>query len=166
MRRLALTAAAELVKSQLKQETQRGPQSVLLHRLHCVALVCAGFGSGEIAAAFGDDRRSVQRWVRRFEAAGIDGLRDRSATGRPARLAEPELQQLRLAVAADARSSGHASEAWDAEALRLEIRRRFGIDHSRRHCARLLGALRRPQPGGADAASGGPAPGTDRPQIG
>ena len=144
MRRLQLTAT-DLVKSLLKSEVERSPQSGFAHRLHCVALVCAGFGCSEIAAAFGDDRRSVQRWVGRFQKSGAEGLVDAPRPGRPASLDETQMRQLRLAIAVPPQACGHAGAAWSGEILRLEILRRFGVAHSKRHCARLLEVLRRPE---------------------
>ena len=142
MRRLQLTHAHADVASLLKARVDGSAEAAFLHRLHCVVLVSAGLSCARVAAAFGDDPRTVQRWVGRFEASGVDGLHDTSGSGRPARLDAAQLRQLRGVVATDPRLSGHALDAWDAEALRLEIERRFGITHSARHCARLLAALR------------------------
>lgn len=144
MRKLQLTDT-DAVKTRLRLEIKRSPQAMLAHRLHCVALVGAGLACDEVAAAFGADLRSVQRWVRRFQESGAEGLTDAPRSGRPASLDEAQLQQLRLAVAAPAQACGHAGAAWSGEILRLEILRRFGVAHGKRHCARLLGLLRQPQ---------------------
>ena len=144
MRKLQLTDT-DVVKALLRSETRRSPQATFAHRLHCVALVGAGLGCDEIAAAFGDDLRSVQRWVRRFQQAGAEGLVDTPHSGRPASLDETQMRQLRLAIAAPPQAFGHAGAVWSGEILRLEILRRFGVTHSKRHCARLLGLLRQPE---------------------
>jgi len=127
-----------LVKTMLRAAIGASPDAVYLHRLYCVALVCAGLTCDAVAAAFGDDRRSVQRWVRRYRDAGIDGLRDGRPTGRPRKLGALQLQQLRSALDTDPGLLGHPAGAWNAEILCLEIQRRFGIVFSARHCARLL----------------------------
>ena len=144
MRRLQLTDT-DAVKTLLRSEARRSPQAMLAHRLHCVALVGAGLGCDEIAAAFGDDLRSVQRWVRRFQQSGAEGLVDTPHSGRPASLDETQMRQLRRAIAAEPQAFGHAGAAWSGEILRLEILRRFGVTHSKRHCARLLRLLRQPE---------------------
>ena len=144
MRKLEVTETGD-VKALLRLETRRSAQATFAHRLHCVALVGAGLGCDQIAAAFGDDLRSVQRWVRRFQQSGAEGLADAPRPGRPASLDETQVRQLRLAIAAPPQASGHAGAAWSGEILRLEILRRFGVAHSRRHCARLLGLLRQPE---------------------
>ncbi len=141
MRRLRVTDTGR-AKAFLQSEAERSPRAAFLHRLHCVALVAAGQGCDAVAAAFGDDRRSVQRWVRRFEEAGVEGLADSPRTGRPAKLDGSQLGALCLALAQPPASFGHAGETWSAETLRREIERRFSIAYSRRHCVRLLGLLR------------------------
>ena len=142
MRRLQLTQAHADVASLLRARVDGSVEAAFLHRLHCIVLVGAGLSCARVAAAFGSDPRTVQRWVGRFEASGVDGLHDTAGSGRPARLDDARLRQLRSVLATDPRLSGHALDAWNAEALRLEIERRFGVTHSARHCARLLAALR------------------------
>ena len=144
MRKLQLTET-DVVKALLRSEARRSSQATFAHRLHCVALVGAGLGCDQIAAAFGDDLRSVQRWVRRFQQSGAEGLVDIPPSGRPASLDETQMRQLRLAIAVPPQACGHAGAAWSGEILRLEILRRFGVAHSKRHCARLLEVLRRPE---------------------
>ena len=143
MRKLEVTETGD-VKALLRLETRRSPQATFAHRLHCVALVGAGLGCDQIAAAFGDDLRSVQRWVRRFRQSGAGGLTDAPHSGRPASLDETQMRQLRLAIAGPPQAFGHTGAAWSGEILRLEILRRFGVAHGKRHCARLLGLLRQP----------------------
>lgn len=140
MHRLHPTDRA-LARALLRAESRRSPQAAFLHRLHCVALVAAGHGCEAVAAAFGDDERSVQRWVRRFEASGAEGLTQAPRSGRPARLGEAEFAALRQALAEAPSTFGHAGPAWSAEMLRCEVERRYGIAYTRRHCARLLGRL-------------------------
>ena len=135
----------DVVKALLRSEVRRSLQATFAHRLHCVALVGAGLGCDQIAAAFGDDLRSVQRWVRRFQQSGAEGLVDVPHSGRPPSLDETQMRQLRLAIASHPQALGHTGTAWNGEILRLEILQRFGVAHSKRHCARLLGLLRQPE---------------------
>jgi transposase len=161
VRRLRVTDV-ERVKTLLCSESERSPEGTFLHRLHCVALVAAGFGCNEVAAAFGDDRRSVQRWVHRFEQAGGDGLTNSPRLGRPTRLTQAQLDELRPALAQPPQTLGHAADAWSAELLRQEVERRFGIAYSRRHCVRLLGQLRQPAGRASSSTSGNDTAATAR----
>lgn len=144
MRSLKITDNA-LARTLLHAESRRSADALFLHRLHCVALVAAGHGCDVVAAAFGDDARSVQRWVRLFEQTGAGALAARKRPGRPPKLGEAALAVLRGMLAQPLPGSHAAGDDWTAERLRSEIERRFGVGYSRRHCARLLETLRREQ---------------------
>jgi transposase len=140
LRKLAI-GASEPITAALRQEVARSPQSRFAHRLHCIALVAAGKSCYEVARAFGDDPRSVERWVRGFQQFGIDALRDKPHTGRHASLTEYQMRQLRLALATAPRDFGYAADAWSDNLLRREILRQFDITLSLRHCRRLFMVL-------------------------
>lgn len=145
MRSLKITDTA-LARTLVHAESRRSTDALFLHRLHCIALIAAGHGCDVVAAAFGDDIRSVQRWVRLFEEAGAEALTERKRPGRPPRLDEAALAALREGLAQAVPGPGRAGDAWTAENLRSAIERRFGVVYSRRHCARLLDTLRRGLP--------------------
>lgn len=137
MYKLAVTAP-ELLRDALKDAGLHSPQSRFLHRLHCLMLVALGSSCCEVARLFGDDPRSVERWVHRFQRRGVVGLKDESRPGRHTRLGEADIRELELALAASPRELGYAQAAWSARLLRAEIRRRFAVDFSQRHCQRIL----------------------------
>lgn len=157
VRRLLRITDAALALALLRAEGERSPQAAFLHRLHCVVLVAAGYGCDAVATAFGDDRRSVQRWVRRFEEEGVEGLTDGLRTGRPGKLSEEQLLDLRHVLARPPSAWGQTAAAWSPELLRLEVERRFGVAYSLRQCARLFGRLA-PEPAGRQRARPGIAP--------
>ena len=145
MRRLE-AQNSHLAQQALREEFKRSAQSRFEHRLHCVLLIAAGRTCADVADLFGDDRRTVQRWVGKFQDHGVDGLREASRAGRPAALADAQLRELGLAIREDPRRLGHSSEKWHGDLLCAEIFRRFGISLSARHCQRLFAALRHRAP--------------------
>jgi transposase len=64
-------------------------------RYRAVILAAEGRSAAEVAAALGCSPRSVHTWVARYNAGGPDALRERPHTGRPPRLAGPELDRFR-----------------------------------------------------------------------
>ncbi|MCC7380884.1 MAG: IS630 family transposase [Deltaproteobacteria bacterium] len=52
-------------------------------RARIILMTCDGFTADEVAAALSVSRRSVYKWVWRFDEEGIEGLRERERTGRP-----------------------------------------------------------------------------------
>ncbi len=75
MRRLEI-AAPEVMRIALQQEIARSDESRYDHRLHGLLLVASGQSCEQVANLFGEDRRTVQRWVNRFETHGLEGMRD------------------------------------------------------------------------------------------
>lgn len=54
-----------------------------LHRLHCLLLIAEGRSCYEVARWFGEDPRTIERWVHALDWYGIEGLREHHAGGRP-----------------------------------------------------------------------------------
>src|SRR5256885_15967550 len=87
MRKLQIRDA-EVMKIAIQQEIGRSEGSRYDHRLHGVLLVANGQSCHGVAELFGEDPTTVQRWVRRFEQRGFEGLHDGEHTGRPRSLDE------------------------------------------------------------------------------
>ena len=61
-------------------------------RLQIVILARLGHTAPRVAQAVGMSRRSVQVWVQRYNARGIDGLWDRARPGQPTKLPRDQVQ--------------------------------------------------------------------------
>lgn len=132
---------AQLARLALKDVHERSPQARFEHRLHCVVLVGEGHSGLTVARWFDDDPRSVQRWVRRFQQSGVDGLRDGIRPGRPRALTERQVHELSAVLQTFPRDHGYSSERWRSDIVATEVERRFGVTMSRRNCQRLLASL-------------------------
>lgn len=60
-----------------------------------------GMTCPEVGRLLGEAPRSVEYWVRRFEAKGLAGLSEGQRSGRPRRLSETQLQESGSSVAPD-----------------------------------------------------------------
>ncbi len=67
MQRLKI-ADADIMRIAIQQEIVRTEESRYDHRLHGLLLITAGQSCQQVAELFGEDRRTVQRWVRTFES--------------------------------------------------------------------------------------------------
>src|SRR5574340_400302 len=74
MRKLEL-ANPDVMRIAIQQEIARSDESRYDHRLHGMLLITGGHSCQQVADLFGADRRTVQRWVTRFESHGLEGLR-------------------------------------------------------------------------------------------
>lgn len=95
MRKLEI-ADAEVLRIALQQEIARSDESRYYHQLHGLLLVTGGQSCQQVAEFFGEDRRTVQRWVKRFENHGLTGLREEERSGRPTTVDTKQWERIRL----------------------------------------------------------------------
>lgn len=149
MRKLQISDA-DIIRLAIQNEIMRSEESRYDHRLHGILLICNGFSCSEVAELFGQGRRTVQYWVKRFEKEGFAGLRETSRPGRPSALNE----QLRQSIGKDLRRSplqlGYSQAIWDGKLLSHHLAERYGVDLGLRQCQRLFRQLgfrrRKPRP--------------------
>jgi transposase len=108
MRKLQI-ADAQVMQVAIRQEIARSEESRYDHRLHGVLLVATGQSANHVAEVFGEDARTVQRWVRRFEAIGFEGLREGERPGRPRSLDARQWRQLERDLRRSPREYGYAA---------------------------------------------------------
>jgi transposase len=141
---------AEVMRIAIQQEIERSEESRYDHRLHGLLLVTAGQSCREVAALFGENGTTVQRWVNRFEEGGLDALREGERSGRPRTLDAKEWRKLQSDLRKTPRDFDLAATLWDGPVLSEHLRRRYGVDLGVRQCQRLfreLGfRLRKPRP--------------------
>ena len=126
------------------------------------------------ARAASRSRRTVQRWVTRFETHGLTGLRDGARSGRPATLNAKQWAALGRDLRREPQEFRHVGHLWDGKLLSAHLRLRYGVVLGVRQCQRIFShmgfRLRKPRPqvaqsdsvkvaGFKKTASSGKAPG-------
>lgn len=149
MKRLTIADSPTMILA-LQDEIRRSQEARYDHRLHGILLVAHGKSCAEVAQLLGDSPRTVQYWIRRFEAEGLSGLVEEQRSGRPARLSAEQLQEIEAALRSSPTEVGLPVNLWDGKALSEFIQQRFGVNLGVRQCQRLfrqLGfRLRTPRP--------------------
>lgn len=149
MKPLTISNAAPIVVG-LQQEIQRSEESRYDHRLHGVLLVAQGLTCPEVARLLGDAPRTVEYWVRRFEARGVAGLTEGERPGRPPRLNGSQMREVAHVLRRRPTDVGMAVNLWDGKALAAWIEKQYGIGLGVRQCQRLFRhfrfRLRKPRP--------------------
>ena len=149
MRKLQIEDA-EVIRIAIQQKIERSEESRYDHRLHGLLLVTAGHSCREVAALFGENGTTVQRWVNRFEKGGLDALREGERSGRPRTLDAKDWRKLQSDLRKTPRDFDLAATLWDGPVLSEHLRRRYGVNLGVRQCQRLfrdLGfRLRKPRP--------------------
>jgi transposase len=140
----------EVMSIAIRQEIERSDESRYDHRLHGVLLVANGQSCREVALLFGEDPRTVQRWVKRFEDGGFDGLRDGERPGRPRSLDERQWARLEKDLRRNPRDFGHNQNLWDGKLLSEHLKHHYRVSIGVRQCQRMFNQmgfrLRKPRP--------------------
>src|SRR5437764_12217034 len=93
-------------------------------RLLGLANALEGMSGEEAARAAGMDRQTLRDWVHRYNAEGVEGLRDRPRPGRPCALDEGQQAALKGLILRSPRLERDGCVAWRARDLRGLAERR------------------------------------------
>lgn len=150
------TSVAEL-RTAIRHRVQHSRDNRFLYRLFCVLLVAEGHGPQTVADWMGEHARTLERWRKRFQLNGVDGLFDETSPGRPPKLSAEQVTGVADDLAQPPYVFGFGADQWQGKYLKDHLRRRFDIDISLRQCQRLLKQLKAlPKP--SDIAEGTSAP--------
>jgi transposase len=84
------------------------------------------------------DRQTLRDWVIRFNAEGVEGLRDRPKSGRPPWLDEGQLATFKALVLRGPDPERDGVSTWRAKDLCRLVEQRFGVVYSENGMLRLL----------------------------
>jgi transposase len=126
----------------LRASACRTDDSDQARRLLALALVMEGSTRTAAARSAGMDRQTLRDWVTRYNAEGVEGLRDRPRPGRPGQLSAAQLAELARLVEAGPDIAVHGVVRWRCVDLQAQIKQRFEVEISERHVGRLLKRLK------------------------
>jgi len=103
--------------------------SRLFRRIQAIALAQQGYSCPRILKITGACRRAVQSWVAKYNAHGIDGLKDKPRSGRRCKLTAAQLRRFQERIDAGVtQADGLAS--LNARAIRKILKREFHVLYS------------------------------------
>lgn len=149
----------EMMRIAVQQEILRSEESRYDHRLHGILLITHGLSCYDVAGILGQNPRTIERWVQRFEQRGFAGLHEGEREGRPRRLSEAQWEAVNQALRRSPREFGHTQNLWDGKLLAHHLQTAHDVDLGVRQCQRLFRQmgfrLRKPRPliAHADAAA-------------
>jgi transposase len=149
MRKLEI-ADADVMRIAIQQEIVRSEESRYDHRLHGLLLITGGQSCQQVAELFGEDRRTVQRWVKTFEQDGLDGLREGERPGRPRSLTPQQWKALEKDLRKSPDEFGLTGHLWDGKLLAEHLRQHYEVSLGVRQCQRVFKQMgfrfRKPRP--------------------
>ena len=110
-------------------------------RLLALANALDGMSREAAARQAGMDRQTLRDWVIRFNAAGVEGLRDRPKSGRPSWLDEGQLATLKALALRGPDPERDGVSTWRAKDLCRIVEERFGVRYTKNGMLRLLHEL-------------------------
>src|SRR5215213_9202560 len=138
---VAVPIAAERTPAVLRALARRERDGRVSARLLALANALDGMSRDAAARAAGMDRQTLRDWVHRYNAEGVEGLRDRPRPGRPCALDEAQHAALKALVLKGPTLERDGCVAWRARDLRGLVERRFGVRYSETGMLRLLHGL-------------------------
>jgi transposase len=133
-----LTAEEERAISRLAR-SRTAPVRVV-ERARIVDLAAHGWRVPGIAAELGVSERTVRRWVKRFTAQGLAGLRDAPRSGRPATYPPAAVGELIVASLTDPQQLGLPFGSWTLDRLAVYLHEAKGITMRRSRIGEILQA--------------------------
>jgi len=110
-------------------------------RVRAGRMLLAGKRPTEVATAVGVARQTVYTWKALLDEGGIDALRAVPDPGRPAKLDEAQLVQVRAALLQSPTEHGFGTELWTLKRVATLIERMHGVRFGQTQVWRILGSL-------------------------
>lgn len=92
----------------------------------------------QIASDLEMGRRTVHSWLRRFMERGLQGAHDIKQPGRPRRLTDQQLKNLRKDLIVGPEKFGFSKQLWNTRMVQEHVRRKYKVSYVDRHMRRLL----------------------------
>lgn len=140
MRKLEIKDA-DIMEIAVRNEIGRSEDARYDHRLHGILLICRGMSCYEVGNLFGDNPRTIENWVKRFETNGFAGLEEKPRTGRPSRLKTQDFIQVGRDLRRTPYEFGYMQNLWDGKLLSHHLSKVYNVQLGIRQCQRLFHKL-------------------------
>src|SRR3954449_5803506 len=138
---VAVPIATGRTPAELRALARRERDGRVSSRLLALANASDGMSRDEAARAAGMDRQTLRDWVHRYNAQGVEGLRDRPRPGRPCALDEGRQAALEALVLRGPSLRRDGCVAWRARDLCALVEERFGVRYGETGILKLLKGL-------------------------
>ncbi|MDR2362123.1 MAG: helix-turn-helix domain-containing protein [Prevotellaceae bacterium] len=132
--RIKVNVPAEAIAAQLRKD-EKFSQGVRLHAVYQIAL---GRKAGELQSVYNTSYKAICNWVHRFNAQGVEGLKDLPRSGRPGRLSAESKAKLKQVVLSSPMEQGFSSGTWTWALVSEYIRIAFGVEYRKSQVYNIL----------------------------
>ena len=138
---VAVPIATGRTPAELRMLARRERDGRVSGRLLALANALDGMSREAAARAAGMDRQTLRDWVHRYNAEGLDGLRDRPRPGRPCALDEGRQAALKALILKGPKLERDGCVAWRIRDLCRLVEDRFGVRYGETGMLRLVKSL-------------------------
>jgi transposase len=138
---VAVPIATGRTPAELRMSARRERDGRVSARLLALANALDGMSREAAARAAGMDRQTLRDWVHRYNAEGIEGLRDRPRPGRPCALDEGRQAALKALILKGPKLERDGCVAWRIRDLCRLVEDRFGVRYGETGMLRLVKGL-------------------------
>lgn len=111
-------------------------------RLYAVYQVAKGQPSRKVEDLYNTSFKQITNWVHRFEAEGLEGLRDKEGRGRKDRLTSEQKQKIALLLKKESPTKfGFNTATWTGPLLIIWIKKKFKIEYKKAQIYNIIKLL-------------------------
>lgn len=134
----------EAIQSRIQDYFSRNEEARFIHRLHTILLkidkkehTCESLGK-----LLGHSNRTISNWINKLNGSSdIEVLRDKPKPGRPAKLTNTQLLEIREVLQQKPEESGVTANIWDGKSLSFYILKTYSVEIGIRQSQRLFKKL-------------------------
>ena len=137
----AVAIRTDMEAGSLRRLARRERDGRVAARLIALASVLDGMSREAAARSAGMDRQTLRDWVIRFNADGLEGLRDQHRSGRPTRMTEGQQAAFKAVVLRGPNQERDGVSSWRIVDLCRVAEERFGVSYRESGMLRLVKSL-------------------------
>ena len=126
------------LRDTVRKQISKSREKRACYRAYCLLMIMQGQSPNDIAEALGESPRTLERWRKRFNEQGLEGLLDNTSPGRPSRLSEKEMSNLQRDISLSPNQHGLQASHWHGKELQEHLQAQYHVELSLRQCQRLL----------------------------
>ena len=135
--KIKVNADLSVIKSQLRKD-EKFSQGVRLHAVYQIAL---GKDAKDLQEVYSTSHKSLYNWVHRYNAEGIDGLKDYPRSGRPPRLNKSQRLELDEMLHTSPLDYGYNTATWTGALVIDVVKKKFGVEYKKAQIYNILHSL-------------------------
>lgn len=126
---------------QVRADARRTKKRDLVQRIDALLGYIEGKSVISMAEALKVGRATINKWLRWYATAGVEGLFTRKSTGAPPRMTHEQRAELFTLIEAGPIAAGYTSGVWTGPMIGDLIRQKYDVSYHNHYIPRLLGKL-------------------------